>query len=46
MAGILEAQMRQYIDLHKILPNVQSGFRKDRCTTVLFQITDDSLEVK
>lgn len=42
---ILENQVREYIELHKILPSTQSGFRKDHsCVTALLKVTDDILE--
>lgn len=41
---ILHQQLRHYLNINNILPDVQSGFRSDHsCVTALCKITDDIL---
>lgn len=45
MEKVMNAQIREYLDTHNILPEYQSGFRSGfSCTTALLKITDDIVE--
>lgn len=42
---VLESQIREHIETYRLLPTVQSGFRKDHsCATALLRVTNDILE--
>lgn len=42
---VMYNQLYEYVEAHDILPDVQSGFRKNRsCTTALLTVTDDIMK--